>query len=108
MLFCYIVKNMLIKKLANSYSKSQSWFHLSTIYCLVTRACAITQIVELLRALVSVSISPQGESVVLGSYEASWNELLLGKRLEATCLLAQTFTVAETLVHTALSRKPGT
>lgn len=89
MLFCYIVKNMLItKKLAKNYSKSHSWFHLYIIYYIVTRDWVITSIVGLLRDLVSVFISPQGGSVVLGPYEALWNELLLGKLLAATCISA--------------------
>lgn len=89
MLFCYIVKNMLItKKLAKNYGKSHSWFHLYTVYYIVTRDCAITATVGLLRDLVSVFISPQGGSVVLGPYEALRNELLLGKLLVATCISA--------------------
>lgn len=57
MLFCFIInKNMLNKKLANNYSKSCDWFHLSIIYDIVMNDCVIISIVRLSRITVSIFV----------------------------------------------------
>lgn len=72
---------MLIKKPANSYSRSSEL--ISSFYYILPYNCGPCDYINCW-TFESHSLCvywPTGESGVLGSYEASWNELLLGKLL---------------------------